>query len=192
MENTTITVNEMLIAALTTDSRKRKARYQAELEALGYTIIKDGSWFIRNTKTDRFVDLAYNDDNLRTTNGYIRFGTVWKCGNYKKGTHGHYVKKPLTCIDIEGLLTKRAAKPYENNWTNVDRMRDALCNKKRHTKNLENLMNDYKSEIDALTAEYQRKLNEAKRSYEWNLEYHTNGLDRANKDIKALLKRKTA
>ena len=52
-----MTVNEMIIEAITTDSRKRKARNQFELEKLGYVIRKDKAWIIRNPKTDRFIEL---------------------------------------------------------------------------------------------------------------------------------------
>lgn len=182
-----MTVNEMLYEAITTESRKRKCRWQTELEALGFKISKDGAWFIRYTKTDRFIELAYNDDSLRTSNGYIRFGRVWKNGNYKKGTYGHYVNKPLSCINLEGLLTKRPVKAYESDWTDVDFMQDALYDRKRHTRNLETLMTDYQRKIDNLTKEYQKKIEEAKHSYEWNLDYHTKGLADANERIEKLL-----
>ena len=46
-------LNTMLREAITTESRKRKCRWQTELEALGYVIFKDGSWRIRNPKTNR-------------------------------------------------------------------------------------------------------------------------------------------
>ena len=39
-----MTVNEMIIEAITTDSRKRKCRWQTELEALGFKISKDRAW----------------------------------------------------------------------------------------------------------------------------------------------------
>ena len=182
-----MTVNEMLYEAITTESRKRKCRWQTELEALGFKISKDGAWFIRYTKTDRFIELPYDDDALRTSNGYIRFGRVWKNGNHKKGTYGHYVDKPLSCINLEGLLTKRPVKPYESDWTDVDRMQDALYDRKRHTRNLEALMSDYQRKIDNLTKEYQQKIEEAKHSYDWNLDYHTKGLASANETISKLL-----
>ena len=57
-----MTVNEMLYEAITTESRKRKCRWQTELEALGFEIIKSGAWFIRYTKTNRFIELSYNDN----------------------------------------------------------------------------------------------------------------------------------
>lgn len=182
-----MTVNEMLYEAITTESRKRKARWQTELETLGFEIYKDGAWRIRYKKTNRFIELAYNDDGLRTSNGYIRFGRIWKNGNHKKGTYGHYVDKPLSCINLEGLLTKRPVKAYESDWTDVDRMQDALYDRKRHTRNLETLMSDYQKKIDNLTKEYQKKIEEAKHSYDWNLDYHTKGLASANETISKLL-----
>ena len=182
-----MTVNDMLREAITTDSRKRKCRWQTELEALGFTIHKDGAWYIRYDKTNRFIELTYNDDGLRTSNGYIRFGRIWKSGNYKKGNYGHYVDKPLSCIDLEGLLTKRPVKSYSNRWTNVDIMRGALSDKKLHERNLGKLMNEYQTKIDNLTKEYQRKIEEAKHSYDWNLDYHTKGLASANETILKLL-----
>ena len=182
-----MTVNEMLYEAITTDSRKRKCRWQTELEALGFIIHKNGAWYIRYEKTNRFIELPYNDDALRTSNGYIRFGRIWKNGNYKKGTYGHYVDKPLSCIDLEGLLTKRSVKPYESNWTDVSIMQSVLNDRKYHTRNLKNLMRDYQTKIDDLTKEYQKKIDDAKRSYDWNLDYHTKGLAEANKTILKLL-----
>ena len=159
-----MTVNEMLREAITTDSRKRKCRWQTELEALGFKIVKDGSWFIRYIETDRFIDLPYGDCAIRTNNRYISFGQVWVSGNYKKGHYGHYANKPLSCIDLEGLLTKRPAKVsyVRDGWTNVDFMQDALYDRKMHEKNLETLMSNYQTKIDNLTKEYQKKLEEAK------------------------------
>ena len=184
-----MTVNEMLREAITTDSRKRKCRWQTELEALGFKIVKDGSWFIRYIETDRFIDLPYGDCAIRTNNRYISFGQVWVSGNYKKGHYGHYANKPLSCIDLEGLLTKRPAKVsyVRDGWTNVDFMQDALYDRKIHEKNLETLMSNYQAKIDNLTKEYQKKLEEAKNSYDWNLNYHTNGLKKANERINNLL-----
>ena len=179
MEGFEMTVNEMLYEAITTESRKRKCRWQTELEALGFKISKDGAWFIRCIKTDRFIELPYDENCLRTSNGYIRFGHIWK--------RNGYVNKPLSCIDLEGLLTKRPVKAYESDWTDVDRMQDALYDRKRHTRNLETLMSDYQRKIDNLTKEYQKKIEEAKHSYDWNLDYHTKGLASANETISKLL-----
>ena len=117
-----MTVNEMLREAITTESRKRKCRWQTELEALGFEISKDGAWFIRYEKTNRFIELPYDEDCLRTSNGYIRFGYIWK--------RGGYVNKPLSCIDLEGLLTKRPVKSYRG-WTNVQRMQSAFYSSQR-------------------------------------------------------------
>lgn len=175
-----MTVNEMLREAITTDSRKRKCRWQTELEALGFKIIKDGSWLIRNIKTGRFIELPYGEYCIHTNNGYIKFGRVWS----KKYA---YVNKPLSSIDLEGLLTKRPAKNGCNVWTNVERMKDALRNKKYHERILDNAMSEYQNIIDALTKEYQRKLKEAKRSYDWNMKYHKDSLISTNKTISELL-----
>ena len=171
----------MIIEAITTDSRKRKCRWQTELEALGFKISKDKAWFIRYTKTDRFIELPYYENCLRTNNGYIKFGHIWK--------RGGYVNKPLSSINLEGLLTKRNAKgwSYHEDWTNVDRMQNALRNKKYHTRILDNAMSEYQNKIDALTKEYQRKLEQAKNSYDWNMKYHTDSLASANKTISDLL-----
>ena len=51
------------------------------------------------------------------------------------------------------------------------RMKDALHNKKYHTRILNNAVSEYQHEIDTLTKEYQRKLEEAKHSYDWNMKY---------------------
>ena len=174
-----MTVNEMLKEAITTESRKRKCRWQTELEALGFKISKDGAWFIRYTKTDRFIELPYDENCLRTNNGYIRFGRVWK--------RGGYINKPLSSIDLEGILTKRPAKNIYYKWTDVERMKDALHNRKYHSNILNNAMNEYQHKVDALTKEYQRKLEEAKHSYDWNMDYHTKSLASANERIEKLL-----
>ena len=182
-----MTVNEMLYEAITTESRKRKCRWQTELEALGFKISKDGAWHIRYEKTDRFIELPYDEDCLRTSNGYISFGRVWKSGNYKKGTYGHYVDIPLSIIDLEGLLMKRPVKNDNYNWTDVMRMKDALRNKKYHKRILDNAMSEYQHKIDTLTKEYQKKLKEAKYSYDWDMDYHTKSLASANETIAKLL-----
>lgn len=175
-----MTVNEMLREAITTESRKRKCRWQTELEALGFEISKDRAWFIRYTKTDRFIELPYNERYIRTNNGFIKFGRMWS-RKYE------YVNKPLESIDLEGLLTKRPAKRGCYEWTDVMRMKDALRNKKYHTRILDNAMGEYQHKVDALTKEYQKKLEEAKRSYDWDMKYHTDSLASANKIISELL-----
>ena len=172
-----MTVNDMLREAITTESRKRKARWQTELEALGFEISKDKAWFIRCTKTGRFIELPYDDRNIRTNHGWIRFGYM---GWNKKD-------KPLSSIDLEGLLTKRPVNRGYYEWTNVMRMKDALRNKKYHSRILDNAMSEYQHKIDALTKEYQKKLEEAKHSYDWNMKYHTDSLASANKIISELL-----
>ena len=48
-------------------------------------------------------------------------------------------------------------------------------------------MSVYQNKIDALTKKYQKDIEEAKRSYEWNVEYHTKELKRANKNIENIL-----
>ena len=184
-----MTVNEMLREAITTESRKRKCRWQTELEALGFEIYKDGAWMVRYEKTNRYIKLSYGDDILRTSNGNIRFGHIWVSGNYKKGNYGHYANKPLSVINLEGLLTKRPVRQTNSwdEWTNVDFMQDALYDRKNHAKNLKNLMSEYQTKIDNITKEYQKKIADAKRSYDWNLEYHTKGLAKANERIEKLL-----
>ena len=175
-----MTINEMLKEAITTDSRKRKCRWQTELEALGFEISKDRAWFIRYTKTGRFIELPYNDNYIRTNNGYIKFGSVWS------RKHA-YVNKPLSTIDLEGLLTKRPVKNDSYEWSDVRCMKEALRNRKYHSNILNNAMNEYQNRVDALTKEYQRKLAEAKHSYDWNMDYHTKSLASANKTISKLL-----
>ena len=175
-----MTVNEMLREAITTESRKRKCRWQTELEALGFEISKDRAWFIRNTKTGRFIELPYDESYIRTNNGYIKFGSVWS----KKHA---YVNKPLSSIDLEGLLTKRPTKNGYYERTDVMRMKDALRNKKYHTNILNNAMSEYQHKIDVLTKEYQEKLEQAKHSYDWDIKYHTDSLASANKTISELL-----
>ena len=173
-------VNTMLREAITTESRKRKCRWQTELEALGFEISKDKAWFIRNTKTGRFIELPYDEYCIRTNNGYIKFGRIWS----RKYT---YVNKPLESIDLEGLLMKRPVKNGCYEWTDVMCMKDALRNRKYHSNILDNAMNEYQNKVDALTKEYQRKLAEAKHSYDWNMDYHTKSLASANKRINELL-----
>ena len=175
-----MTVNEMLYEAITTESRKRKCRWQTELEALGFEIGKDRAWFIRNTKTGRFIELPYDEYCIRTNNGYVKFGRVWS----KKHA---YVNKPLSSIDLEGLLTKRPVKNSCYEWTDVERMKNALQNKKYHKRILDNAMNEYQNKIDILTKEYQKRLEEAKHSYDWSMKYHTDSLASANETISKLL-----
>ena len=175
-----MTVNEMLREAITTESRKRKCRWQTELEALGFEVSKDRAWFIRYTKTGRFIELPYDEHYIRTNNGYIKFGRMWS----KKH---EYVNKPLSSIDLEGLLTKRSAKNGYYEWTSVMNMKDALHNRKYHSNILDNAMSEYQNRVDALTKEYQKKLADAKKSYDWSMSSHTEGLARANKRISELL-----
>ena len=175
-----LTVNEMLREAITTESRKRKCRYQAELEALGFKISKDGAWFIHYTKTGRFIELPYDEHCIRTNNGYIKFGHVWS-------RQHAYVNKPLSSIDLEGLLTKRPVKKGYYECTDVMRMKDALRNKKYHERILDTAMAEYQHKIDVLTQEYQRKIEQAKHSYDWDIKYHTDSLANANKIISELL-----
>lgn len=182
-----ITLNEMIIAALTTNSRKRKCAYQDELEALGYKIIKDGSWFIRNTFTDRYVELDYDGSYIRTTNKNIGFGRVWSS---KKR---NYVYKPITVINFEGLLnTNREIKRGYYHWNTVDQMRENLRLRKNHKTYLNNAMSEYQKKINTLTDEYQRKLEQAKRDYTYSIKWHTDGLKTANENIDKLLHHKTA
>ena len=179
-----MTLNEMIYEAITTDSRKRKCRHQAELEALGYKIIKDGSWKIRNTKTNRYINLPYYNEVLYTTNGSIRFGYIWSHSKIK------YVNKPLSVIDFEGILNSDR-KPYRDSyydeWTNVDCMRRNLHDRDYHSKELANSMSEYQKQINKITKEYQDKIASAKRHYEWSVKYHTDSLNSANEMIDKLL-----
>ena len=179
-----MTVNEMIIEAITTDSRKRKARHQAELEALGYKIIKDRSWKIRNPKTDRYIDLGYNNSYVWTNYGEIRFGYVWS------RKHG-YVNKPISVINFENILNTPLNSDcvWHDNRNNTVKMRTALHDRKYHKKNHDNAMNEYQHKIENITAEYKRMLDNAKSSYDWSIDYHSKALDRANKEIDKLLKR---
>lgn len=176
-----MTVNEMIIEAITTDSRKRKCRHQAELEALGYKIIKDRSWYIKNPKTNRFIDLPYGENHIVTTNGYIKFGYMWSSKTRK------HVNKPISVIDFEKFLNTPIKRDNWDNKTNVEKLRESLYNRKRYSKELDNVLSEYQKKIDSITAEYQRMLKNAKDSYDWNLDYYTKGLDRANKEINKLL-----
>lgn len=177
-----MTVNEMIIEAITTDSRKRKCRYQAELETLGYKIIKDGSWYIKNPKTDRFIDLPYNESTIRTTNGYIKFGYMWSSKTRK------YVNKPISVINFEKFLNTPIKRDnWWNNKTNVEKLRESLNNRKRYSKRLNGILQEYQKKVNDITAEYQRMLKNAKDSYDWNLDYYTKGLDSTNKTINELL-----
>lgn len=178
-----MTVNEMIIEAITTDSRKRKCRHQAELEALGYKIIKDGSWCIKNPKTGRFIDLPYNEKvYINATNGYIKFGYVWSSKTHK------YVYKPISVINFEKFLnTPIKRNDWWNNKTNIEKLRENLNNRKRYSKQLDSILPEYQKKVDDITAEYQRMLKNAKDTYDWYLNYYTKGLDSANKTINELL-----
>ena len=178
-----MTVNEMIYEAITTDSRKRKARHQAELEALGYKIFKDGGWYVKNPKTRKWIELKYDATNLYTSNGSIRFGYIYS-RSYKTRKN-----KPLTSINFEGILNSEREIYYDNGWTNTKMMLTNLHDRKYHQKELDNAMSEYQKTIDDITKEYQRKLADAKRHYDWSMEYHTKGLAEANNTINKLLKR---
>lgn len=179
-----MTVNEMIIEALTTDSRKRKARYQTELEAIGYRIIKDGSWIIRNPKTNRFVEKEYSHDGIRSSRGYIGYGQVWSRTKHK------YVKKPISVINFVGLLNE-AEKEY-NYFENVNStsvLKDTLRDRKYHKNKLDSALSEYQSKIDAITQEYQRKLKNAEDSYRWSVKYHAEAFNNAETKIKKILRK---
>ena len=176
-----MTVNEMIIEALTTDSRKRKARHQTELEALGYKIIKDRSWRIKNPKTDRYIDLGYNNSYIWTNYGEIKFGCVW---SRKNG----YVNKPISVINFEKLLNTPINEKYNSyEKTNVQKLSESLYNRKYCNDKLNNAMAEYQQKIDSITAEYKRMLESAKRNYDWNMDYYTRGLKIAENEIAKLL-----
>lgn len=177
-----MTVNEMIIEAITTDSRKRKARNQFELEKLGYIIRKDRAWIIRNPKTDRFIELRYNEHYVYTNNGGIKFGRIW---SRKNG----YVKKPISVINFENFLNTpiKGNRYWSDDRSHTEMMRTLLHDRKYHKRNLDGAMAEYQQKIENITAEYKRMLDNAKRSYDWNIDYHTKALDRANKEIDKLL-----
>ena len=177
-----MTVNEMIIEAITTDSRKRKARNQFELEKLGYVVFKDRAWIIRNPKTNRYIELGYNEHCVHTNNGGIRFGSIW---SRKNG----YVEKPISVIDFKKFLNTPLNENYywHDNRTNVAKLRQSLHDRKYHKKNLDNAMAEYQKKIENITAEYRRMLDNAKHNYDWNVDYHSKALDRANKEIDKLL-----
>lgn len=177
-----MTVNEMIVEAITTDSRKRKCRWQTELEALGYVVRKDKAWIIRNPKTDRFIELGYNKHYIYTNNGGMRFGSIW---SRKNG----YVKKPISVIDFENLLNTPISDKFmwHDNRSHTEIMSNLLHDRKYHKRNLNNAMAEYQQKIENITAEYKRMLDNAKHSYDWNIDYHSKALDRANKEIDKLL-----
>lgn len=177
-----ITVNEMIIEAITTDSRKRKARYQTELEALGYKVLKDRSWTIKNLDTGRYIHLKYNDNVVYTNYGGIRFGHIW---SRKNG----YVKKPISVINFYKLLNTplNSDREWHDNRTNVAKLRQSLHDRKYHSKEYNNAMAEYQQRIDNITAEYKRMLDNAKRNFEWNVKYHSEAVKTANKEIEKLL-----
>ena len=177
-----MTVNEMIIEAITTDSRKRKCRHQSELEALGYKILKDRSWRISNPRTKRYIDLGYNNNYIWTNYGEIKFGYMWT------RKHG-YVDKPISVIDFENLLNTPLSNKYiwHDNRSNAEKMRTALHDRKYHKKNLDSAMVEYQQKIENITAEYKRMLDNAKHSYDSSIDYHSKALDRANKEIDELL-----
>lgn len=169
-----MTINEMLMEAITTDSRKRKARHQEELEALGYKIIKDGCWMIENPKNHRYIILNYNDNFIRANGKSIKFGRIW---SRKNG----YVNKPMAVIDLQGLLNKREYVPYyryEDKSLKVLEMKNALHDREYHKRNIDNA-----SKI------YENALAKAKKEYENSVEYHSKSLVYANEKIAKLLHR---
>ena len=178
-----MTVNEMIIEAITTDSRKRKARHQTELENLGYKVVKNGSWYIRNPKTGRFIEKEYSDDSIRSSRGYIKFGYVWS-----KSKH-EYVKKPISVINFAGLLDEPEKQNNYFDENSTDRLKSALRDRKYHKKNLDSALSEYQTKIDNITKEYQRMLKDAENSYKWSVEYHTKALSSAEKRISELLRK---
>lgn len=181
-------LNTMLREAITTDSRKRKCRWQSELESMGYKIIKDGCWIIKNPKTNRRIRLDYNSDRLYTNNHSIRFGRIW---SYRKNS---YITKPLETINLERLLNKNiiSERSYGFEYTDVELMSRALHTKKLNQERLNDAWNEFQAELEKITREYNKKLADAKSSYEWGIEYSTREIKDANETIDKLLKRKTA
>lgn len=178
-----MTVNEMIYEALTTDSRKKKAKWQMELESLGYKVIKDGSWYISNPKTGKWIDLPYNETNyLRTSKGYIRFGYQFR-RKYK----------PLNVINFVGILNSdKNISVYRNGDDvniNMYNLANDLHNRKYHQKELDNAMNEYQTTIDLITKEYQTKLSNAKEHYDWSVKYHSEAIESTTKEINKILKR---
>ena len=167
-----MTINEMLMEAITTDSRKKKARYQEELEALGYRVIKDRCWMIENPKNNRYIFLNYNDNFIHTNGKSIRFGRIW---SRKNG----YVDKSMAVIDLQGLLNKREYVNcfcYEDKSLKVLEMKRALHDRKYHKCNIDNALKIYEN-----------ALAKAKKEYEDSIKYHSKSLVYANEKIAKLL-----
>ena len=178
-----MTVNEMIVEAITTDSRKRKARYQTELENLGYKVVKDGSWYIRNPKTGRFIEKEYSDEGIRSSRGYIRFGHVWSKSKHK------YVNKPISVINFVGLLNEPEKQNNYFDENTTARLKSALYDRKYHKKNLDKALSEYQTKIDNITKEYQRKLKDAENGYKWSVDWNTKSLASAEKRITELLRK---
>lgn len=174
-----MTVNEMIISALTTESRKRKARYQSELEELGYKVYKDRGWTIRNPINNRWVEIRYNQSTVYTNNREIRFGHMWSYNSRK------YIEKPISVIDFEGLLNKRAISCsfYERNT--YEEMSHALWERKYHQEKLDNAWGDFQNKMDSLM----KQMELAKKSYEENIKHNTYYVNMANAKIDKLLKK---
>lgn len=179
-------LNTMLREAITTDSRKRKCIWQDNLEAMGYKIIKDRCWTIINPTTKRRISLDYNSNYLHTTNSTIRFGRIW--------TYKGYINKPLEIINLERLLNKNiiSERSYGFEYTDVELMSRALHTRKLNQERLNDAWSEFQAELEKITREYNKKLADAKSSYEWGIEYSTREIKDANDTIDKLLKRKTA
>ena len=169
----------MIISAITTNSRKHKARYQLELENLGYKICKNGGWIIRNPKNDRWIELRYEESVIHTNMRNIRFGRVWST---KKAM---YTYKPMNVIDFEGLLNTRAISGCNFEYTTYEQMNRALWEKKYHQEKLDNAWGDFQNKMDSLM----RQMEQAKKNYEDNIKHNTYCLNMANAKIDKLLKK---
>lgn len=167
------TVNEMLRAALTTDSRKKKCAYQSELEAMGYEICKDGRWMITNKKNGRYIYKYYDTDTI-----YCNSDIIW----FTKYTY-RKPKRTIETIDLQGLLDRRPYIPsYNAYWYSemhtekFAKMENALSDRKYHKKQLEQAKETYK-----------KALEEAKRKYEHDTNYNSRRVIDAENAIKNLL-----
>lgn len=166
------TVNEMLRAALTTDSRKKKCAYQSELEAMGYEICKDGRWMITNKKNGRYIYKYYDTDSI-----HCNRGSIW----FTKYTRKQ--KKTIETIDLQGLLDRRPYIPrYSTYWypeMHTDKfmeMKNAIRDRKY-----------YKKQLEQAKEAYEKALEAAKRKYEYDTNYSSGRVIDAENTIKNLL-----
>lgn len=176
------TVNQMIIEAFLTDSRKRNPENKKELEALGYSVSKyDGC--IKVTNNGNYVMFDYKKLVV-----YVNAKNHYRvdCRHYGKNK-GYYVSftDVVSKIDFEGALNRPEYR--KENWTgwarasydheksaSYQRMEHLIWSRNYHKKEKENARDALKKAIER---------------YERDIEYHEKSFEDDYKTICEMLKR---